>query len=262
MRTRPTCCVSTFADHYTHMNARTYTPSPRHCAYTPWAAALATHPDQAFVRYICNGLRSGFRIGFQYGSPLKSTSSNMRSATDHLEIVADYLQQELSRGRLLGRFHPSHDPPPLHINKFGVIPKGQNTGKWRLITDLSFPHGQSVNDGIDPSLCSLSYTTVDDIAAAVARLGTGALLAKVDIESAYRLIPVHPQDRPLQAVQWEGKIYVDPMLPFGLRSAPKIFKAVADTLNWYLQQSGIPLVYHYLDHRYYRLRKRDWKLLT
>ena len=47
----------------------------------------------------------------------------------------------------------------------------------------------------------------------------------MDIESAYRLIPVHPHDRVLQAVSWNGEIYVDPMLPFGLRSAPKIFNA-------------------------------------
>ncbi len=45
----------------------------------------------------------------------------------------------------------------------------------------------------------------------------------------------------------EGLVYVDPMLPFGLRSAPKIFSAVADALNWYLQQSGIRFGRHYLD---------------
>ena len=54
----------------------------------------------------------------------------------------------------------------------------------------------------------------------VQQLGKGSLLAKMDIESAYRLVPVHPQDRILQAVEWDGQIYVDPMLPFGLRSAP------------------------------------------
>ena len=57
-------------------------------------------------------------------------------------------------------------------------------------------------------------------------------MVKVDIES------VHPQDRPLQAVQWGDQIFVDPMLPFGLRSAPKIFNAVADGLHWHLQRSG------------------------
>lgn len=132
----------------------------------------------------------------------------------------------------------------LHINRFGVIPKGHNTGKWRLITDLSHPQDFSVNDGIDPALCSLTYTSVDEIAETAAHLGPCALLAKVDIESAYRLIPVHPDDRPLQAVRWDNQIFVDPMLPFGLRSAPKIFNAVAD---WHLKRSGIPLLYHYLD---------------
>ena len=41
-----------------------------------------------------------------------------------------------------------------------------------------------MNDGIDPVLCSLSYTTVDEIAARVSLLGTGTFMAKIDIESA------------------------------------------------------------------------------
>ena len=189
----------------------------------------------------------GFRIGFQYGSPLRSASANMPSARLHPEVIQDYLRKEVAKGRMLGPFSSETNVLPLHVNRFGVIPKGHNTGKWRLITDLSFPHGQSVNDGIDPDLCTLSYLTVDKIAAEAERLGRGSLLAKVDIESAYRLIPVHPQDRLLQAVRWDGKLYIDLMLPFGLRSAPKIFNAVADALNWHLQQSGIPLLFHYLD---------------
>ena len=70
-----------------------------------WAAALASHPNQAFARYICDGLWFGFRTSFQYGSPLKLASSNMLSVNDHLEVVADYLQQELSCGRMLGPIH-------------------------------------------------------------------------------------------------------------------------------------------------------------
>ena len=129
---------------------------------------------------------------------------------------------------MLGPFPASFSPPDLQIDRFGVIPKGQS-GKWSLITDLSFPPGRSVNDGIAPEFCSLSYVTVDHVAEVAARLGVRALLAKVDIESAYWLIPVHPEDWPLQAVQWREQIFVDPTLPFGLRSAPKIFNAVAAT---------------------------------
>lgn len=86
---------------------------------------------------------------------------------------------------MLGPFTSREQLPPVHISRFGIIPKGYNTGKWRLITDLSFPDGHSVNDGIDRNLCSLTYSTVDDVAHLVAKLGQGSLLAKVDIESAY-----------------------------------------------------------------------------
>ena len=37
------------------------------------------------------------------------------------------------------------------------------------------------------------------------------------------------------------------MLPFGLRSAPKLFNAVADALEWCIRQVGVTYIFHYLD---------------
>ena len=208
--------------------------------FKAWEAALCLHPDKAFGRLLTEGLREGFRIGFDRRRPLKPALQNMQSAHDHPEAIDDYLAKECSLGRMLGPFTMDDLAalPQYQINRFGVIPKGHGTGKWRLITDLSFPPERSVNDGIDPVLCSLSYPLVEQVSEIAARLGRGALLAKMDIESAYRLIPVHPQDRPLhpqdrplQAMQWRERVYIDPMLPFGLRSAPKLFNAVADALE-------------------------------
>ena len=67
----------------------------------------------------------------------------------------------------------------------------------------------------------------------------GALLVKADIKEAYRMIPVHPHDHHLLGVRWNNSYYVDRMLPFGLGSAPKIFYAVADAIQWMLSQRGI-----------------------
>ncbi len=212
-----------------------------------WQAALSAHPDQALARYITNGLRHGFRVGFCRESPLKPARDNLQSAPAHPEAVDEFITKELALGRMVGPISDTSHMPPLQINRIGVVPKGHNTGKWRLITDLSFPKGFSVNDGIDPLLCSLSYTTVDDITAKIALLGQGTLMAKIDVESAYRLLPVHPQDRPLQAIRWGGSVYVDLVLPFGLRSAAKIFNTVADALNWHLVRAGVKFVDHYLD---------------
>ena len=44
-----------------------------------------------------------------------------------------------------------------------------------------------------------------------------------------------------------GWIYIDSKLPIGLRSAPKIFNAVADAVEWCVHADGVPDVYHYLD---------------
>ena len=86
--------------------------------------------------------------------------------------------KELGLGRMLGPFTDADPLPPVHINRFGVIPKGHNTGKFRLITDLSFPANKSVNDGIDKGLCSMVYIRVDEVAAIATRMGPGALMAK------------------------------------------------------------------------------------
>ena len=102
----------------------------------------------------------------------------------------------------------------------------------------------SVNDGIDARLCSLSYVSVDDIAAALLRLGRGA---KTDIKSAYRQVPVHPDDRHLLGLQWQGHYYIDTVLPFGLRSAPIIFSAIAEALEWIVCNRGVELIFHYID---------------
>ena len=61
-----------------------------------------------------------------------------------------------------------------------------------MITDLSFPEGHSINDAIDPEACSLSYITEDQVAHHAVKLGRGSLIAKIDIKSAYRLVPVCP----------------------------------------------------------------------
>lgn len=99
-----------------------------------------------------------------------------------------------------------------------------------------------MNDGINKELCSLSYMSIDDVAARVVRLGRGALMAKFDLKSAYRNIPVHPDDRCLLGMLWEDKLFVDRALPFGLRSAPMIFNAVAEALVYMIKQEGGRLI--------------------
>ena len=169
----------------------------------------------------------------------------MLSAREKPEVVRSYLEQECAEHRVVGPLDPAQFPF-VHISRFGVIPKS-TAGKWRLIVDMSDPEGASINDGICESVCSLTYVTVSDAVQSIMQLGQGALLAKVDIKSAYRNVPIHPEDRWLMGMSWEGALYIDTTLPFGLRSAPKIFTALADAAEWIMRQSGVHFVLHYLD---------------
>ena len=68
--------------------------------------------------------------------------------------------------------------------------------------DLSSSSGLSVNDGIDPDEYTLQYFTVDQIIHMISHYGSGALIAKFDVEAAYRNKAVHPSDRYLLGLKW------------------------------------------------------------
>ena len=105
-----------------------------------WRTALSDHPDRQFASYILSGIENGFKVGFNRDQPLHSVSKNCLSADAHPQVITKYIREEAAAGRFLG---PIADDQVqfVQISKFGVIPKGHTSGKWRLITDLSSPGG-------------------------------------------------------------------------------------------------------------------------
>lgn len=89
--------------------------------------------------------------------------------------------------------------------------------------------------------------SIDDVVTAVLSMGKGTMLAKMDVKQAFRNIPVHPADRGLLGMHWNGRVFLDKVLPFGLRSAPLLFSAVADALAWIMRQRGAGWLDHYID---------------
>lgn len=212
-----------------------------------FAWELRHHLNQPQCHFVLEGLRNGFKLGFHHQLSLKSATNNKPSAYQQPVVIDDYMAHEVSRGRVAGPFrsHPLHN---LHVSSVGVIPKAGQPGKWRLIVDLSSPGGASVNDGIEHHKFTLHYITVDQVIRMVSRLGRGALMAKFDVEAAYRNIPVHPADRLLLGMKWGDSYYVDLTPPFGLRSAPYIFNAVEDMVARILVHAyQVSELLHYLD---------------
>ena len=151
-----------------------------------WKDKLATHPDPYFIGWV---LQEEFRIGFDNTRvDLSLAHSNMSSASQHSEVVSHYIQKEVAAGHL-SRIDQSEGALHcrVHTCPLGVIPKRD---QWRLIMDLSSPHGHSVNDGISAELCSLHYASVEDVVTQLGKARHGALLAKMDIRQAYHNKPV------------------------------------------------------------------------
>ena len=214
---------------------------------TAWKQYLQSYPDPRLKDFILRRLEHGFRIEVKEGSRLHRAPRNLTSAFEQPQVVQSYLDRELSLNRIPFVPPQASSCPVIQISSFGVIPKKHKPNKWRLIVDLSSPRGRSVNDAIPKELCSIAYISLDDATALIQAAGNGCLLAKVDLQEAYRAVPVHPSDQRLLAVQWKRSTFVDCVLPFGLRSAPKIFSAIIDAIMWILREKGVKQALHYLD---------------
>ena len=218
----------------------THTPVNTHLL----SSLLSGHPRRDFTSYLLQGLNIGFRVGYD-GPHTARPAPNLRSSLARPQVIDSYLEAECQAGHTVGPF-PSPPLPNFVINPLGAVPK-KRSGNWRLIMHLSYPPGRSVNDGIDIRHFHLRYSTVSDAIDSVMRLGRGALMAKIDIKSAFRLCPVHPADHHLLGMKWKGQFYFDRVLPFGLRSAPYIFNCLADAIEWVAAQQGVAPIHHYLD---------------
>lgn len=208
---------------------------------------LEGHPDPPFVISLCRGLREGFRIGYS-GQRTSTFYPNLRSANLHPDILEHNLLTEVQNGHTAGPF-PSPPFSNFRISPLGLVPK-KHSEKWRTIFHLSYPKNSnsSINANIPIEEYTLQYVTIDNAIHLLLSLGKGAFMSKTDVQSAFRIIPVHPLDWELLGMQWKGLYFFDTVLPFGLRSAPFLFNMLSDALEWIIRSKlNIPGVLHILD---------------
>ena len=214
-----------------------------------FARCLTHHPDQKLVKYFVNGLTHGFDIGTNFSPHTPSHPINHRSARDHPEEVTAAIAKELRNGHIAGPF-ASPPWPNLHCSPLGARIK--DDGSYRLIMDLSYPHGDSVNDLISKEDFPVEFTGFDTAADMVRTRGRNCLMFKIDIKHAFRVLPIRPSQWILMGIEWMGYYFVDFRLPFGLRSSPGIFNRFADVICWILQNIyNLKLTIHYSDDYFF-----------
>ena len=187
---------------------------------------LQLYPLEEVALELGWGFQTGFRIPY-VGPRLRTISPNLLSAVHHADEVQKILSKEIEMGRISGPY--KHIPiSNMGISPIGVVPK--STGWWRLITHLSYPQANSVNDVLDPQACSVKYTSFDKVIEMIAIQGVNAKLAKIDIKSAFRLLPIYPGDFDLLGFQFKGQYYIDNCLPMGCSISCSLFEKFASFL--------------------------------
>ena len=212
--------------------------------YNNWAAYLDTYWDWQLPLLI----KYGFPLDFDRNQPLFSDIINHKSATEYPEHVAIYLRDEIENKAMLG---PFTDPPidNLHISPFMTRDKSSSTNR-RVIIDLSWPLGNSVNSGVgsDSYLGTdfvLTYPSVHNITDEVFKLGKGCQIFKIDISRAFRHVPIDSGDLDLLGLYWDN-YFLDFSLPFGYKHGSSMFQRISDAVRSIMRQEGHS-IWNYID---------------
>ena len=202
--------------------------------------AQARDPDSDFV---LEGVREGFRLTTEGSSITPAEVDNYGSTTDPASIgmVHEQIATKVANGRYI-----KVDTKPTIVSALGAIPKGP--GKVRLIHDCSRPEGLSLN-----SYAEIDRVQFQTVREATSFLKPGYYMAKVDLESAYRSVRVHPDDYESTGLKWrfpgesQPQYMFDTRLPFGAKRAPGIFHRITQSVKHMMERRGFTSLEVYLD---------------
>lgn len=205
---------------------------------------IQDYPHQEDKQFLLQGFSKGFKLNFA-GPRTLTESKNLKSAQQHPDQIKNILDQETKLGRMAGPY-PVRPFSNLRISPVGIVPK--KSGGWRLITHLSAPEGNSINDFIDPKYCSVKYSSFDEAVTLVQSQGPACLIGKMDLKSAFRLLPIHPSDFCLLGIKFQDFYYFDKCLPFGCALSCALFEKFSKFLHWALSHTTKSSnICHYLD---------------
>ena len=227
-----------------HLGAR----SPvTHDLFIPaWESLLSDYHDTKLLSH----LTYGFPLGFITIDRPVSNTDNHASTKGNSQAVSHYLDTELKHKALAGPFDSPPFTPWFHVSPMMVRDKKQSDQK-RVIVDLSWPLGRSVNSNIPHDVYENTYTamklpTAEDLAAAILAAPPTAHMYCLDLSRAYRQLRIDPHDWPLLGLAWQGQYFFDLSLAFGGRWHAAACQRVTEALRFHMAKLAAP-IWPYLD---------------
>ena len=210
-----------------------------------WEHYLKDYPDQRLFQY----LKFGFPLSLTNPDVLHNTEiKNHFSALQYPTAVQDYLDKEKSLGAMLGPVSRVNYPG-FHCSPLLTRPK--DTDKRRVILNLSYPHGCSLNDNVDKlhfdgKKFVLKFPSIDDIVHEVSKYSTEVLISKIDISRAFRNLRVDPADAIKFGIKWKDAFFLDVTAAFGWVHGSSSFQLAADAITYIMERHGFK-TFAYID---------------
>lgn len=202
---------------------------------------------------ILDGITNGVTIDYEGDRSIDRYGPNLPIEPEHIAKVSAVIDADVRAGKKAGPF-PVKPFAVMCVSPIGAVPK-KNSQKVRVIHHLSFPHGgDSVNAAVQDVKIQLSK--FGHGARAVRRFGRGCWMVKLDVEAAYKQVPVRREDWPLLGFKWLNHWYYERVLPFGLRSSCRLWEMYATALHHLLEtvlsvegdpQCLLRVIIHYVD---------------
>ena len=213
-----------------------------------WRERLKGYKDVV----VCDYLEYGFPLDFNRQRTISCTAGrNHKGARDYPQFINKYFEKERKASRVAGPFPRNPLSVDLAVSPINTVPK-DSADERRVIVDLSWPLGSSVNDGISKDVylgeeINLHYASVEQVCTMVNEIGPGAVIYKRDLRHAYRQIAVDPRDYRYLGYYWEKMYYFDTVLAMGQRNAAMACARTTDAIVYMHQENGYKASTNYLD---------------
>ena len=199
---------------------------------------LKDYHDKEMLQY----LQYGWPINCHNIGKLTKIPPNHARVTGHKQALRRYLKQEVEHGSVIGPFIDNPFGDAARFSPLNTRPKPDST-EPRIIADMSFSHGNSVNDHIPKYMYlgkerRLKYPTIDALVKLIHRHDRGCFVFKRDLHKACRQMFVDLGNIHLLGYMFDGLYYFDTTLTMGMRSSADICQRCTDAVMFIYREIG------------------------
>ena len=132
-----------------------------------------------------------------------------------------------------------------------------------MIQDMSYPRNNLTIKLVNHGICSddfpMAWGTFDITASLILSLPPGSLAATFDISTVHHFTPVQPDQQHHLCIFWDGFVYVNQAVMFGLASSTSVFGSIADMLLAIYKAAGFTPILKWVDDFFViRLPNQTW----